>query len=392
MISLRKSFNFYFRISLLMLSICFFALGSLSTVYAKSINLREVNHDNIGPKKVKIVKGQSAKKVFLKSSKRSAGRPSKCVRYDPPKSSLVLDANTGSILYNENINKHIYPASLCKLMTVYITLSQIDQKKIGLDDKIIISKNAALMPASRMDLAVGDAISVKDALTFTIVKSCNVSAVALGEHIAGSESKFARLMNAQARSLKMNSTKFKNASGWHHPEQKTTAVDLAKLSLSLKERFPNHYPMFSLTSFTFRGKTYNGHNRVTAEYDGAEGLKTGYTNPSGFNLVTVATRNGKTLLGVIAGESSAGARDKKMMKLLDRYFYISDDQRSAACDTDNSFKVSVRHDKLNYKDNAHSKKGFKSPATVERRHRDRIVDIVASSNVSRGNKRKSRRS
>jgi D-alanyl-D-alanine carboxypeptidase (penicillin-binding protein 5/6) len=232
---------------------------------------------------------------------------------------LVVDADTGKILHNLNSHERIYPASLTKLMTLYVVFDEVKNGKLKLDDKLSVSLAAEKMKPCKLGLKSGETISVKDAILGLIVKSANDVAVVLAEGVSGSEKSFANKMNITAKKLGMKNSVFYNASGWHHPEQKTSAVDLAKLTLSIKKDFPEFYPWFKKDSFEFAGRTIKGHNRVTREYDGAEGMKTGYTLPSGFNLVSTASKNGKSVVAIVTGSPSAATRDKKMMNLLDNH-------------------------------------------------------------------------
>jgi D-alanyl-D-alanine carboxypeptidase (penicillin-binding protein 5/6) len=238
---------------------------------------------------------------------------------------LIVDAESGKVLYSENATKLIYPASLTKMMTLYMLFEAIESGKLSMEQKLYVSKNASNMLPCKLGLKAGERITVRDAILGLIVKSANDVAVAVAENIAGSEDKFAQLMTRKAKVLGMHNTSFSNASGWHHSELKTTAIDLAKLAIALKRDYPTFYPFFSRTNFKFRDKNVIGHNAVTAEYPGAEGLKTGYTSKAGYNLVTVAMRNGKRLIGVITGSRSSKERNKKMTMLLNKYFGIQSD-------------------------------------------------------------------
>lgn len=243
----------------------------------------------------------------------------------PVQTSLIVDGKTGKILHSHNQNVRVYPASLTKVMTLYMLFEALEAGKFSLNDKLHVSPNATRAHPSKLHLKAGEQISVREAILALIVKSANDAAIVVAESIAGSEQKFAKLMNIRAKQLGMKNSFFTNASGWHHPAQKTTPIDLAKLSIAIKRDFPQYYGFFAKTSFKFKGKQINGHNRLTANYPGAEGLKTGFTNPAGCNLITVATRNGKTLVGVVTGSNKAIARDKKMASLLDKHFGIKND-------------------------------------------------------------------
>ncbi len=239
-----------------------------------------------------------------------------------PPTSLVVDMNTGKVLHSSNATALIYPASLAKLGTIYMVFEALEAGKLSMDDYIPVSKRAEAELPGKLGLRAGERIKVSDALDGLIVKSANDAAVALGEKIAGTEDRFVKLMTQRAHSLGMTNTVFCRASGWHHPEQHTTAIDLAKLAMALKRDFPDYYHLFSKTSFEFRGKTINGHNPVTRDYEGAEGMKTGFTCPSGFNLITTASRGGKSLVAVVTGSKTAAGRNQKMVTLLDQHFDV----------------------------------------------------------------------
>jgi D-alanyl-D-alanine carboxypeptidase (penicillin-binding protein 5/6) len=238
---------------------------------------------------------------------------------DPTKSSLVVDMKTGKILHAQNAKAKVNPASLAKVMTLYLIFESIESGKLSLTQKLYVSKHAEQMQPSKLGLKAGEYITVRDVILALIVKSANDGAAVAAENIAGSEPKFARMMNRRAKQLGMHDTNFTNASGWHDPAQKTTAVDLAKLAIAIKRDFPKFYHLFSRTSFSFRGQVISGHNHVTANYRWSEGLKTGYTRPAGFNLITTASRNNMAVVAVITGGKSAAIRDKQMVSLLDQH-------------------------------------------------------------------------
>ncbi len=242
----------------------------------------------------------------------------------PIQTSLIVDGKTGKILHASNSKEIIYPASLTKVMTMYMLFEALESGKIGMNDKFYVSKYASEALPLKLYVQPGEKISVKDSIRAIIIKSANDISRVVAENIAdGSESKFARLMTLKARQLGMKNTNFTNASGWHDPKQVTTAVDLAKLTIAIKRDFPQYYAFFSETSFTYKGKTINGHNRVTATYPGSEGLKTGYTGPAGCNLITTATRGNKSLIGVVTGRKSGAVRDRQMVELLDKHFGVA---------------------------------------------------------------------
>lgn len=237
------------------------------------------------------------------------------------KASLVVSLKDGKIIHAQNEHELRYPASLVKMMTLYIAFQKLNKGELTLDQKLLVSKKAANMPRTNMALKAGSYIPARKAVLGLIVHSSNDAAVVLAEAIAGSEKDFVKLMNSQAKKLGMHNTNFANSSGWHNKRQKSTAYDLAKLTIALKRDFPKFFPWFAITSFTYNGITYKSHNHVLKNYEWATGMKTGFTNPSGFNLATTADKNGKELVGIVLGENTARTRDNYMMKLLDSCFH-----------------------------------------------------------------------
>ncbi|KKB96095.1 D-alanyl-D-alanine carboxypeptidase DacC precursor [Candidatus Arcanobacter lacustris] len=233
--------------------------------------------------------------------------------------SLVVDYPSGNILHQENADKPRHPASLTKMMTIYLTFEAIKAGRLSFDQELLVSAHAAKTAYSSF-VKMGQKIPVRDLVMASIVKSANDATVVLGEKLAGNEYEFSKMMTAKARQLNMHNTTFKNAHGLHHFEQKTTALDMAKLAIALHRDFPEYYHLFSKTSFVYKGKTYNGHNRVLSNYPGATGLKTGFINASGFNIVTTAKRNDATLIAVVMGGETSHARDNKTMRLLNLHF------------------------------------------------------------------------
>ncbi len=238
----------------------------------------------------------------------------------PLQTSFVLDINTGKILHNDNAHKKIYPASITKLMTLYLAFDALEKGKISMHTMLPVSKHAQSMKPGKLWLTAGQKISVHDAILSLIVKSANDSSVVIAEALAGSEDKFAQIMTMKAKELGMYHTQFANASGWHDKRQYSTASDLAKLGLAIREDHRKYYPLFRKTSFVYKGNMIKGHDKVVAQYVGAEGLKTGFHSQSGFNLMTTASRNGKSLLAVVTGGQSAAHRTNRMVTLLDRHF------------------------------------------------------------------------
>ena len=233
---------------------------------------------------------------------------------------LVVNADNGTILHQRNANALRHPASLTKMMTLYLTFEALERGKIRMNTAMRVSQHAAYMPTLNLGLDPGEQLLVRDAILGLVIKSANDASVVLAESIGGSEYQFARLMTAKAHQLGMNNTIFKNASGLPDSQQVTTAVDLAKLAIALKRDYPQYFSFFSEKKFSRRGVTYLTHNRVTKNYKGATGMKTGFVNASGFNLVTTATRGNTNLVGVVLGGVTAKKRDAQMVSLLDNSF------------------------------------------------------------------------
>lgn len=238
----------------------------------------------------------------------------------PVESSIVIDVGSGAVLSATNADAATYPASLTKMMTLYLLFEALDKGSIALDDAIVFSKYAATRPATNLAVDPGDTIRVETAILALVVRSANDVAAAIGEKLAGTESAFARKMTEKARALGMVSTTFRNASGLPDPKQRTTARDMAILGLALLRDYPEYYDYFSTSKFTYRGVTYTGHNRLLKKFAGADGIKTGYIRASGFNLVSSAERDGRRLVGVVLGGSSPSTRDRWMARLLEAAF------------------------------------------------------------------------
>ena len=236
------------------------------------------------------------------------------------KETCLIITDNGKVLYQKNANSIRYPASLTKMMTIYLVFDAIKQKKIYMDSSIIVSRKAANMPPMKLGVGKGAKIKIRDAILSLIVKSSNDIAVALAENIGGTEAKFVIEMNKTAARLGMKNTRFTNASGWHHSKQVTNAYDMARLAMALRRDFEEFYYLFAKSSFFYKNTLYKNHNHVTNNLDGAEGLKTGYTSKAGWNIVTAATRNNKRLIGVIMGGRTSMERDVKIMRLMNDHF------------------------------------------------------------------------
>ena len=232
-------------------------------------------------------------------------------------SSLLVESDSGRVLVSENATDKRYPASLTKMMTLYMAFDALERGEIKMDQLLPVSRKAARQPRSCMGLKAGTTISVENAIFAMISKSANDAAVVVAEALAGSEEQFADKMTRVARELGMKNTRFKNASGLHHKDQVTTAQDMVVLSKALIEHFPEYYKLFSVRGFRYGRRYYGNHNLVARFYKGGDGLKTGYVDASGYHVVGSAKRNGKRLIGVILGRNSVRERDRHMFRLLD---------------------------------------------------------------------------
>ena len=238
---------------------------------------------------------------------------------NPKYAAIVVDGNTGAVLHASRADQRRYPASLTKMMTLYVVFEELKAGRLSLQTPVAISANAARQPASKLGLKAGESIPLEEAILALVVKSANDIATAVAEHVAGSEEEFARRMTRRAQRLGMGATRFANASGLPDKRQYTTARDMALLGRQIRLDFPEYYPYFSVSRFTFRGKRYRGHNRLVRSYEGADGIKTGYIRASGFNLVSSVERNGKRLVAVVMGGRTAKRRDDHSAALLNRY-------------------------------------------------------------------------
>lgn len=247
-------------------------------------------------------------------------KPAHAVYTSPHMSSFVMDVDSGKVLEEENPDSLRYPASLTKMMTLYLTFESLKKGTMTLNQQIAVSNHAASQPATNIALSPGQHIAVKDAILSIVVNSANDSAVTLGEALGGTETEFAQKMTKKAAMLGMKNTIFRNASGLPDPRQHTTARDMATLGIALKRDFPQYFPFFKTESFTFEGNTYITHNHVMMRYAGVDGIKTGFIRASGFNLVTSVNRDGHHLVAVVMGGNTWRSRDDKMIALLDRTF------------------------------------------------------------------------
>ena len=234
----------------------------------------------------------------------------------PRHAAMIIDANSGKVLHDANADEPRYPASLTKLMTLYLAFEAIEQGRLSLDTELTVSEAAASVAPSKLELAPGETITLADAIKALVTKSANDMAVAVAEKIAGDERTFAELMTKRARQIGMRATTFRNASGLPDSEQVTTARDMLTLALRIYDDFPAKARVFSLREFTYRGKTYRTHNTLMRSFAGMDGMKTGYTRASGFNLVTSVHRDGKHLVAAVFGGATASSRNAHMRQIL----------------------------------------------------------------------------
>ena len=235
----------------------------------------------------------------------------------PTYSSIIVDANTGRTLSAENENAPHHPASVTKVMTLYLLFEQLEKGRLSLDSDLTISPHAAAQAPSKLGLRPGSTIEVEDAIKAVVTKSANDIACAIAENIAGDEPSFADLMTRRARSLGMLGTTYKNASGLPNPQQITTARDLSILGRAIQDRFPRYYKYFATRTFYFAGRPIPNHNHLLGRVEGMDGIKTGYTAASGFNLLTSVRRDGRHIVGVVLGGRSAPQRDHIMAGLIE---------------------------------------------------------------------------
>jgi len=234
--------------------------------------------------------------------------------------SIIIDEQSGEVFSSKNADYKRHPASLTKIMTLYMVFDALDKGKLKLSSKMKVSKRASRMPRSKLWLKPGSNITVKSAILALVTRSANDVAVVVAEHLGRTEKDFAKLMTKQARILGMKNTTFMNASGLRNKKQLSTARDMALLGQRIRQDFPKNYKYFSTKNFKYNGQLHSNHNRLLKDYQGTDGIKTGYIAASGFNLVASVQRNGRRLIGVVFGGKSGRSRDKEMMKLLDRAY------------------------------------------------------------------------
>jgi D-alanyl-D-alanine carboxypeptidase len=250
--------------------------------------------------------------------------------YRPPYAAIVVDDKSGFVLHEVSSDEPRRPASLTKIMTLYLLFEQLEGGKLNLDTPLPISTRASLQNPTKLGLKANQTIKVEDAIKGLVTKSANDAAVVVAEAIAGSEEEFAKLMTLKARTLGMTSTTYVNASGLPAEEQITTARDQAILGRAIQHRFPNYYPYFATPSFNYKGTEMNNHNALLRQVKGVDGIKTGYTEASGYNLVSSVRRDEKHIVAVVLGGTSNAARDARMRQLIEDHISLASTQRTVA--------------------------------------------------------------
>ncbi len=248
--------------------------------------------------------------------------------YQPPYAAIVVDANSGRVLHASNPDSLRHPASITKIMTLYVLFEQLEAGKLKLDSRLPVSAHAAAQEPSKLGLEPGQTIATEDAIKAVVTKSANDIAVVIAEAVAGSEEDFARLMTRKAHALGMTRTVYTNASGLPDDEQVSTARDQALLGRAVQDRFPRYYRYFATSSFHFHGMDIRNHNHLLGRIQGVDGIKTGYTRASGFNLVSSVRRGGRHVVAVVFGGSSSGARDARMRDLIEQHIAEASIQRT----------------------------------------------------------------
>jgi len=246
----------------------------------------------------------------------------------PPYAAIVLDANSGHVLHADKADELRHPASLTKIMTLYLLFERLDAGKIRLDSQLPVSEHASIQAPTKLGLKPGQSLEVEDAIRGMVTKSANDAAVAVAEAIGGSEREFADMMTLKAHAIGMGRTVYRNASGLPNDEQVTTARDQALLGRAIQERFPRYYQYFATPSFTYHGQTMRNHNQLLGHVEGMDGIKTGYTQASGFNLVASVRRNNRHVVSVVMGGTSASTRDARMRGLIEEYIVAAVPQKT----------------------------------------------------------------
>ncbi|MEJ0076443.1 MAG: serine hydrolase [Alphaproteobacteria bacterium] len=262
--------------------------------------------------------------------KRHPGHFARVAAYTPPYADIVVDANSGAVLHDTNADSLRHPASLTKIMTLYLLFEQLEAGKLRLDSRLEVSEHASQQAPSKLGLMPGQTIAVEDAIRALVTKSANDVAVVVAEAIGGDEDTFGRMMTRKARVLGMSRTIYVNASGLPDTDQITTARDQATLGRAIQDRFPREYRYFGTPVFVYRGWAMRNHNKLLGRVQGVDGIKTGYTRDSGFNLVSSVRRGSRHIVAVVLGGTSGAARDARMRGLIEQEIASASTQRTVA--------------------------------------------------------------
>ncbi len=307
--SITKSFTTFLFIGLIL---CVFSLTSQVSYAQSSRSTARKTY------KKKYSRRKSTKKYRRRKT-------NKARRYAVPYikskyAAIIVEYPSGDVLFSENADKLRYPASLTKVMTLYLLFKALHDGNVTMNSMLKVSKYAANQEPTRLGVKPGKPITVRKAIFALVAKSANDVAAVVAENLGGSVTGFAKLMTEQAHALGMNHTTFYNASGLPHTKQKTTAADLAKLAMAMLRDYPNRYHFFKTQKFYHNGFLYRSHNRMLKKYPGCDGMKTGFIRASGFNIITSAKRHGQRLIAVVMGGLSSYSRDRHTTKLLDQAF------------------------------------------------------------------------
>ena len=283
--------------------------------------------------------------------------------YRPPYAAIVLDDKTGQVLHEDHADEPRHPASLTKIMTLYLLFEQLEAGTFKLDTPLPISAQAAIQPPTKLGLKANQTIKVEDAIKGLVTKSANDAAVVISEALGGSEEEFAKLMTLKARMLGMTSTTYVNASGLPAEEQITTARDQAVLGRAIQHRFPVYYQYFATPSFRYKGAEMHNHNALLGQVKGVDGIKTGYTEASGYNLTSSARRDEKHIVAVVLGGTSNGARDARMRQLIEAHILQASTQRTAPIIVEANGQENP-HQENPHQDNAHQGDALQGRADV----------------------------
>jgi D-alanyl-D-alanine carboxypeptidase len=276
-----------------------------------------------------VVGGYRDSALARGSHQRAQKQVARSADFGPRYADIVVDANSGEVLHESKPDDPRHPASLTKIMTLYLLFEQIEAGKLKLDSPLTVSARAAGQHPVKLGLKADQTLAVEDAIKALVTKSANDAAVVVAEAIGGTEEEFARLMTRKARALGMAHTTYANASGLPDDEQITTAREQAILGRAIQDRFPDYYRYFSTPSFQYLGREMRNHNGLLGQMNGIDGIKTGYTDASGYNLVASLRRNDRHLVAVVLGGSSNGARDTRMRQLLEEHVVQASTQRIA---------------------------------------------------------------